>query len=234
MAIGLRLPAREHSGDDVDGGASPSDEAVVARVVAGEIDLFEVLMRRYNQRLFRVVYAVLRDAEEARDVMQEAYVRAYQHLGSFRADASFSTWLTKIALYESYRRARLDRRRVGLEDEPMAANAAVPASGEPDGAAANLELHALLRRAIEALPAGRRLVFVCRDVEGMTTAEAARCLDISEQSVKTRLHRARAQLRGLIEDELGAACRDLYAFAGADCDAVVAGVLGRLRASAGG
>ena len=176
-----------------------SDDEVVRRVRAGETGLFEVIMRRYNQRLYRVARAILRDDAEAEDVTQQTYVNAYRHLDQFASRAMFSTWLTKIAVHEALARARqrgrFDRQKTvdGLDGEAMGS---VKSSGpDPERQTFAGELRALLESAIEALPEHYRAVFVMREVEGMSTAESAECLDITEETAKTRLHRARLLLR---------------------------------------
>jgi RNA polymerase sigma-70 factor (ECF subfamily) len=211
------------------------DAAVVARVVAGELWLFEVLMRRHNQRLFRVLRAVLREDDEAADVMQEAYLRAYRELPRFRGEASFVTWLTRIALHEAFARLRRSRRLRPLgapgEDAPSLPAPRDPAP-DPEHATGNRELREALRRELERLPEGLRAVFVLREVEELSTREAAQALTISEENVKVRLHRAKALLRQRLDEQLGREARQLYLFAGPACDAVVAAVLTRLATEA--
>lgn len=216
------------------------DDEVVDRVRAGEIGLFEILMRRYNERLYRVARSILRDEREAEDVMQDAYVRAYTYLDQYRGQARFSTWLTKIGVYEAMARARRRGRFVGLDDaaaarrsEAVTRSAASPAA-TPEDEASNAELGAVLHEAIEALPESHRTVFVLRQIEGLDTAETAECLDISPESVRVRLHRARAMLRQDVDRRIGPQTRSLYAFHLRRCDRVVAGVFERLASSSAG
>lgn len=209
-----------------------SDLEVVRRVLAGERPLFEILMRRYNQRLFRVARSILRDPAEAEDVMQHAYVEAYRHLDQFAGRAQFSTWLTKIAVYEALSRSR---RRTRLSPPPGAAfpeedpMSAVPsADPDPEQQAAVTEARALLEAAIRDLPEAYRSVFVLREIEALSTAETAACLDVSEEVVKTRLHRARAFLREGLLQRVGEAARTAFPFHLSRCDVVVAAVFARL------
>ena len=205
------------------------DEQVVARVRAGEAALFELLMRRYNQRLFRLVRTVMDDDDEAADVVQEAWVRTYQHLGQFEGRASFATWVSKIALHEAWARARKRRRltpRAASEDAVELAFTAPAAT--PERETEQRELAGLLREAVERLPSPLRMAFVMREVEGLSTAEAAELLAISPENVKVRLHRARAALRGDLERRLGAEAPRLYAFDGDRCDRIVTAVLAEL------
>jgi RNA polymerase sigma-70 factor (ECF subfamily) len=170
----------------------------------GETALFEILMRRYNQRLYRVARAILKDDGEAEDVMQQAYVNAYVHLHQFAERASFSTWLTKIAVYEalarSGRRGAVERLTVFESGEDTMTSIPAPAP-DPEHQAFASELRSLLESAVDSLPEHHRVVFTLRQVEGLSTAETAECLGISEESVKTRLHRARAQIRNDLSSE---------------------------------
>lgn len=210
-----------------------SDEDVVARVLRGETALFEILLRRHNQRVFRVARSVLRDDLEAEDVMQQAYVDAYAHLSQFAGQAKFSTWLTRIAFHEALARLKRHRREGALRASPVGNEdpmEMVRSSGpNPEDQALHGELREHLEAAIDALPATYRMAFVMREVEGMSTSEAAACLGKSEDVVKTRLHRARALLRDDLYRRAGATAASAFAFQGARCDRVVAAVFERLR-----
>lgn len=206
------------------------DEEVVERVLAGETELFEILMRRYNQRLYRVARAILADDGEAEDVMQDAYVRAYSHLGQFAGQARFSTWLTRIAVYEALARARRGRRLVPIDGLSPRKEDSMPSPERgPEQRAIQRNLQDLLETAIEALPESFRSVLVLREVEGLSTAETAESLGISESLVKTRLHRAHAALRNDMEDRTRATLASSYAFHLSRCDRVVAAVFERIR-----
>jgi RNA polymerase sigma-70 factor, ECF subfamily len=211
--------------------AEVDDEEIVRRVVAGDSALFEVLMRRHNQRLYRVARAILRDEAEAEDVMQQAYVNAYVHLDQFADRARFSTWLTRIATYEAL--ARLRRRGRFTEIEGMSESArdgdVLATQGpNPEREAYLGELRTTLEGSVDALPEAYRSVFVLRDVEGLSTAETAECLELTQDVVKTRLVRARAQLRRSIWERAGLASRDLFPFHAPRCNKVVAAVLAQL------
>jgi RNA polymerase sigma-70 factor, ECF subfamily len=207
--------------------AELSDEAVVTAVLDGQIPLFEVLMRRYNQRLYRVVRGIVRDPDEAEDVVQEAYLNAYAHLGQFEHRARFSTWLTKIAVYEALSRVRRRGRFVHEgEDEDM--TAIKTTDPDPERQAQVSELRSLLEGAIDALPAAYRSVFVMREVEQLSTAETAECLDVSEDAIKMRLHRARAMLRTDLMQRVGATAPEVLRFDGERCDRIVRKVMTRL------
>ncbi len=218
-------------------GGEPADEEVVRRVLQGEVPLFEVLMRRYNQRLYRVARAVLGGDGEAEDVMQQAYLEAFAHLAQFEGRASFATWLTRIAVHAALARVRKRGRfrpstpvPEGAEGEEDAMSR-IPSSGpDPEEEALRGEMRGLLESAVEALPASYRSVFVLRHVEGLSTSEAAACLELKEDAVKTRLHRARALLREDLYRRAGGEARGAFPFHAPRCDRVVAAVLARLSA----
>jgi RNA polymerase sigma-70 factor (ECF subfamily) len=209
-----------------------SDEELVERIRQGETPLFELVMRRHNQRLYRAARAVVKDDAEAEDVMQEAYVRAFAHLHQFNRDAKFSTWLTRIAIHEALARLHRGRRSADLElvseEEPMSMPPFSSSLRNPEQQTFARELRSMLESAIEALPAASRAAFVLRDVEGMSTAEAAECLGISEDALKTRLSRARALLREALFTRAGAAAAEVFSFHASRCDRVVAGAMARI------
>jgi RNA polymerase sigma-70 factor (ECF subfamily) len=207
-----------------------SDEQVVADVLSGQTALFEVLMRRYNERVYRAARSIVGDDAEAEDVMQQAYVNAFTHLRQFKGQAQFSTWLTKIAIHESLLRVRRKRRYEPFEEDEAGVTIWI---GRQDGAdperqAASGELHVLLESAIDSLPDGAREVFVLRQVEGMSTLEVAQALDVSEDVVKTRLSRARAALRRDLMDRMGSSAPDAFRFYQPRCDRMVSEVLSRI------
>ena len=209
------------------------DEVVVRRVLLGETDLYEVVMRRHNRRLFRVARAILRIDDEAEDVMQDAYVRAYANLAQFHGDSSFATWLTRITVNEAL--ARLRRRKknasledeIGHEDDVMATSDRNPEQRAHDG-----ELRTVLEDAIDALPPAFRAVFMMRAVEDMSTADAAAVLGVPEDTVRTRLFRARGLLQSMLAKRIEASAADAFSFERPRCDGVVAAVLGRIGPAA--
>ena len=207
-----------------------ADEEVVRLVVSGQTALYEVLMRRYNERIYRVIRAILRDEAEAEDVMQQAYVNAYAHLRQFNGRAQFPTWLTRIAINEALARLRRRGRYEPLDDEPANVETFMPPTPArtPEEQAFTGELRSLLEWAVDRLPDGGREVFVMREVEGMSTGEVAAALEVSEDVVKTRLSRARAALRRDILERTGASTSDVFRFYRPRCDRVVANVLARI------
>jgi RNA polymerase sigma-70 factor (ECF subfamily) len=210
-----------------------SDEDIVTRVLAGDIASFEILMRRHNQRLYRVARAILRDDSEAEDVIQDTYVRAYEHLGQFAGRARFSTWLTRIAIHEaSARRRRRNRFEVnnpmpgGSEEDMDRFHSSLP---DPEQQVSHSELQRLLESAIGSLPDAYRTVFVLRDVEEMNTSDTALALSLTEENVKTRLHRARALLTKKLYAALKVETKEAFPFHAVRCDRVVRNVFQRIQ-----
>jgi len=207
-----------------------ADTEVIQRVLAGETALYEIVMRRYNQRLYRVVRAILRDEDEVEDVMQDAYVRAYHHLADFAGRSQFSTWLTRIAVHEAFARARKSKRFQQMDEaftdggpDMIAAN-----SPDPERQTSNGELARVLEEAILSLPEHLRTVLMLRDVEELSTAETAAALNLSEENVKTRLHRSREIVRRNICQRVGSDTAHAFMFMGMRCDRVVQHVLALL------
>lgn len=203
-----------------------TDEEAVRRVVGGEPAFFEILMRRHNQRVYRAVRAVLGADDDVEDVMQQAYLNAYQHLPQFAGEARFSTWLTRIAVNEALARRR--RRVFVQEDDEMTLTLADDRTPSPEQQAGAAELREAMEREVAALPDAFRTIFVLREVEGLSTAEAAACLGISEDLAKTRLHRARTRLRENLYRRAGITLASIFQFGNERCDRVVAGVMGAL------
>jgi len=212
--------------------AVPADEEVVRRIRGGEAVLFGVLMRRYNQRLFRVARAILKDEAEAEDVMQQAYVNAYTHLHQFEERAQFGTWLTRIAVHEALarrrRRARFEEVDAMPEYDKRTMEQLTSKDLSPEDQAIRREMRGILEAAVDTIPEIYRAVFLLREVEALSTSETAECLGISEDTVKTRLHRARAMLRQEMFERAGLTAGGLFPLHLARCDRVVAAVFAHL------
>src|SRR5215467_12105058 len=209
-----------------------TDERVVERVLGGETALYELLMRRHNQRVYRVARAILRDDAEAEDVMQDAYVRAYQNLAAFEGRAKFVTWLTRIAVHEALARVRRRSRFQSIDTSDSSngdlMTSVTSSDRTPEQASYDRELSSVIERAVLSLPDEYRLVFMLRDVEGLSTEEAAQCLSLSQENVKVRLHRAHAKLRKQLYAALGATTARCFQFHAVRCDRVVKGVFRKL------
>ncbi len=210
------------------------DEALVRRVLGGELGLYEVIMRRHNRRLFRVARSILREDGEAEDVVQDAYVRAYAHLAQFQGESAFGTWLTRIAVHEALARVRKRSRNASLDDEAVQSEDVVAdRSPSPEQRAHDRELRRVLEDAVDALPLAFRTVFVMRAVDEMSTTDAAAVLGIPEDTVRTRLHRARGLLQAMLVKRIEVGARDAFGFQGERCDRIVASVLQTLQTLAG-
>jgi RNA polymerase sigma-70 factor (ECF subfamily) len=205
-----------------------TDSEVVSRVLGGDVALFEILMRRHNQRIYRAVRAVLRHDDDVEDVLQQAYLNAYQHLDQFAGDAQFSTWLTRIAVNEALAR----RRKLGTPfqqgEDQVTISLVDTKTPDPERQAASMELREVMENEVAALPDSYRVVFVMREVEGLSTAETATCLGISEDLVKTRLHRARTMLRENLYKRAGVTVQSIFEFGNWRCDRLVAAVMSRI------
>jgi RNA polymerase sigma-70 factor (ECF subfamily) len=208
------------------------DAEIVKRVRDGDVPLFEILMRRHNQRVYRAARAIVKDETEAEDVMQQAYVNAFTHLEQFQERARFSTWLTRIAVNEALARrhkraAETFAQRGGAEHGELMESIQSPRP-DPERQAYAEELRRVLEDAVDTLPDAYRVVFMLRDVEGMSTAETGEGLGLGEEAVKTRLHRARAMIRRRITTRIGSAAPGAFEFHASRCDRVVQAVLDRL------
>jgi RNA polymerase sigma-70 factor (ECF subfamily) len=214
------------------------DAALVGLVQGGDREAFRQVMRRSNQRLFRVARGVMNDDAEAEDVVQEAYVHAYEKLATFRGDASLLTWLTRIVLNEAYGRLRQQRHTVDIDQIEVAQAdsgrvVAFPAkfgNEDPLASAARDQIRRLVERAVDGLPEPFRIVFVMREIEECTVEETAASLDLKAETVKTRLHRARRLLRAALHDTLSTSLGDAFPFLGPRCDRVTESVMQRLEA----
>lgn len=205
--------------------AALADAALVALARRHDEAAVRILVRRHNRRLFRVARSVLRDDAEAEDVVQATYVRAFTRLEGFRGEAALGTWLTRIALNEALGRLRQRRPRADLdaldaaaaEGESVIVFPMLPAPAGPESEAGRAQVRQVLERAVDQLPEPFRLVFVLREIEGLSTEEAATLLAIRPETVKTRLHRARRLLRLAIERLLSAGFSEIFPFDGARC-----------------
>lgn len=210
-------------------GQTGADAELLALMRRGEPAAFAVLMRQNNRRLYRLARSIVRDESEAEDVVQETYVRALAHLDEFRGEASLTTWLARIAANEALGRLRRRRPTVDLaQAENVVALPGVGATINPENVAARREIRRVIERAVDALPANFRTVFMLRAVEQMSIDETASLLGISAETVKTRFHRANRQLRQALSDEFASILDDAFPFAGARCDALMGRVLARL------
>ncbi|MBY3066116.1 RNA polymerase sigma factor [Rhizobium laguerreae] len=215
-----------------------SDADLVPLAKMGDEPAIRTIVQRHNQRLFRTARAVIRNDAEAEDVVQAAYIKAFTNLATFRCDAQLSTWLTRITLNEALGRVRARKNTTGLGEidvQTMAPGGEVlqfPSSlsaTDPETELARSQARHLLENAVDELPDDFRAVFVLRDIEGMSTDEAASYLGIRPETAKTRLHRARKMMRQSIEKQLSGAFSALFPFDGARCAFMADRVIAALR-----
>jgi len=211
------------------------DNALAARLQDGDQEAFRHIMKRCNQRLFRVARGITNNDQEAEDVVQEAYVDAYEKIATFRGEASLLTWLTRIVLNEAYgrlrqRHASVDVQQIEVEQLDPGNVIAFPggATAEPTVAFAREQIRHLLERAVETLPEAFRVVFMLREIEECSVEETASALGIRPETVKTRLHRARRLLRASLEDTLATTLGDAFPFLGSRCDRMTDAVMLRI------
>jgi len=209
-----------------------SDEEVVSRVLRGEKGLFELIIRRHNERLFRISRSYVRDDDEAEDIMQEAYVKAYEQLPRFEGRSQFATWLIRILINEALARVRRRQRMVPeagsvFEDKSLEESLQAHERENPDEQVMTMELRNALEKAIDDLPDHYRQVYVMREVEHLSVAETASCLGITETNVKVRVNRAKEMLRRNLEGIYGDT--EVYGFHLDRCNRIVRRVLERVR-----
>lgn len=206
------------------------DAPLAVRVASGDGAAFELLMRRHNRRLYRIALSVLRDAADAEDALQEAYIAAYRAIGAFRGESSLATWLSRLVLNHCLARRRKELRRDGIATivpETAESQAVFDVDAEtPDRALVRAELRELLERKVGELPEAFRTVFMMRCVEELSVEETAQLLNIPEATVRTRQFRARSLLRESLAQDIDLAGEELFGFDGERCDRIVARVLG--------
>jgi RNA polymerase sigma-70 factor (ECF subfamily) len=218
--------------------AASTDVQLAARAAHGDRAAFECILRRHNRLLFRTARSVLKDDAEAEDALQEAYLRAWRALGSFRADAKLSTWLVRIVINEALGRLRRRGAQVIVLDAALDGELDIEASmhdnpdQRPEPNAMRAEVRGLLERRIDRLPEAFRTVFMLRAVEELSVEEVATALQLPEATVRTRFFRARSLLREGLSRDIDLAIGEAFAFAGARCDRIVAAVLSRLPVTA--
>ncbi|HEY9002065.1 MAG TPA: RNA polymerase sigma factor [Mucilaginibacter sp.] len=203
-----------------------SDEEIVDKILHGETALFEVLMRKYNERLYRISLSIVGDGDAAEDIMQTAYINAYRQLSNFEGRSGFGTWLTRILINESllYKKREQRKQQLVMETAFTEKHDETPLSG-----LLNKELKGILEKAVASLPEKYRVVFVMREVQGMSTDETMEALDLGESNVKMRLIRAKEMLRDNLQHLWSP--RDIYEFNLIRCDRIVEKVMQNITAA---
>ncbi|MCF6100007.1 RNA polymerase sigma factor [Mesorhizobium muleiense] len=210
--------------------AASGEMQLVGRALARESGAFHTIIKMHNQRLYRIARSVVRNDSEAEDIVQEAYVRAFAQLGDFRGESSLATWPSRIVINEALGRLRKRRRTVAMPQNLQAEIIEFPLnpSDDPERMMAQRQILELVERATDRLPDVYRTVFVARVIEGLSIDETAELLDVRPETVKTRLHRARALVRKALADQIGPVLLDAFPFAGRRCERLTAAVMQRL------
>jgi RNA polymerase sigma-70 factor, ECF subfamily len=215
-----------------------TDVELVRRALTRDATAVRTIVEQNNRRLYRIARSIVRSDSDAEDVVQEAYVRAFTHLDSFRGDSSLATWLSRIAMNEAFARLRRDRATIPLETAEAHQTSAqiiqfpqTVASDDPERTMAQREVLQLVERATDNLPEMFRIVFVARVIEGMSAEETADLLGLKTETVKTRLHRARRLLREQLNRQIGPILMDAFPFAGRRCKHMTDAVIRRLGLS---
>jgi len=211
-----------------------TDEEVVARVLGGDIGAYEQLMRRHNQRLYRMARSIVQNETEAEDIVQEAFVRAYAALSKFEGRSSFATWVTRITYHEALRARRKQKQeskhkeRIGAEILSSGAARFDQGKGQEGEGLRRKEVVKMICQSFDKLSTMHRSVLMLRLVEGLSTRETAECLRISESNVKVLLHRAKSQFVGTLEEHSISGLCERFSFAGHRCDRIVRETMGRI------
>ncbi len=210
-----------------------SDLEIVRRVLTGEKELYELLMRRNNQKLYRVIRSYIKDLEEIEDIMQNTYLKAYEKLQQFKHSSSFSTWLIRIGINialarfkEKGKMAFIDNNYSHFEENGIV-QMRKSYQKSPEELMIHHESKHLIEKTIDLIDQKYKVVFILKEIEGMSIAEISACLDLSPSNVKVRLHRAKALLKEkLMELHLK---KDIFEFGNTRCDHIVSQVMEKIR-----
>jgi RNA polymerase sigma-70 factor (ECF subfamily) len=207
--------------------ATLTDQDIISQVLGGDKQKFELLMRRYNARMYRIGMSMINNDSEIEDIMQNAYIKAFVNLEKFENRSAFGTWLIKILINECLQHIRKNKHLSGLEsNESYMNNKEISDRQTPANITLNRELANALEQALLDLPEKYRLVFVMREMEDMSVAETVEALDLSESNVKVRLNRAKSMLRDKLNDYFKS--DSVFHFYLTRCDRVVQNVLSRI------
>lgn len=206
-----------------------SDNEIISEVVAGNTNLFAILTERYNQQLFRVIRGYLNNEDDVKDVMQSAYIKAFENLEQFRGEAQFSTWLIRIAINEALKKIKSQKNFSDINDvtNPEKFDQKERSASTPESKVINDDMNKHLEKAIDTLPPKYRSVLIMREIEQMSTRETAEKLEITRSNVKVRLHRAKNMLRDELTDMLREI--DLFSFKGEDCNQMTRRVMDLIK-----
>ena len=206
-----------------------SDSDVVTRVLSGEKELYEILLRRNNQTLYRVIRSYLKEQEDIEDIMQNTYLKAYEKLYQFKHTAKFSTWLIRIGINEALARLKVKGKyfilHKSIDNSINDKILEIPDSSQinPEKNIINQEAKQMLENAIDKLEVKYKSVYILREIEGMSIAEVSNCLKLSNSNVKVRLHRAKAKIKENLYESTSK--KELFEFGLSKCDNLVEKVM---------
>ena len=206
-----------------------ADEELISRILNGETYLYEHIIRKYNQRMYRICMSIIHDDNEAEDLMQNAYIKAYENLSTFKGKSKFSTWLSRILINESLLWLQRNKRKINFQHEVLKENNSKSVNQKTNTPAQqmmNNELKKILEEAIAQLSPKHRVVFVMREIENMSVAETSECLHISQINVKVRLNRAKEMLRDIL---MKSEYKEVYSFHLLRCDTIVTAVMKKIN-----
>jgi RNA polymerase sigma factor (sigma-70 family) len=207
---------------------SMDDEEIIHSILDGNRNDYEFIMRRYNERLYRIGISILKDENDVEDIMQETYIKAYKHLESFRQQSKFSTWLTRIMVNESLAKLRQRKRfEISIDTETENEQLYFANSETPEKQLLQKELKNIIEAAIKNLPQKYQTVFMMREIENMNVQETAKSLNITTENVKVRLHRAKELLKTNIT--IASGTPEIFPFLQTRCDRVVSFVLENIQ-----
>ncbi len=201
---------------------------IIEKVLNGEVELFEILMRRYNELLYRTLRSYITIEADVEDTLQDTYIKAYEKLYQFKNEALFSTWLIRIGINEALQRKRKSPKYkiVALEQDEHVLQIEDQNIMNPERSTNYKESSRFMEKALDTLPEKYKIVFMLREVEGLGITEISECLDISISNVKVRLHRARTMLKEAILEITDYS--NIFEFGNAKCDKVVAYVMNHI------
>ncbi len=202
-----------------------SETLIIEKILNGEIELFEILMRRYNELLYRTIRSYVGTESDVQDTMQDTYIKAYEKLYQFKNESKFSTWLIRIGINEALQRKRKSRKykTIALEQEDTVLQIEDQNIMDPERKTMYKESSLFMERAIDTLPEKYKIVYMLKEVEGIGISEICECLDLSNSNVKVRLHRARVMLRNSILTLTDHS--SIFDFGNSKCDQLVANVM---------
>lgn len=207
-----------------------SDEKIIELIISGNKQLFEVIMRRYNQRLYRIQHSYISDEESIKDTLQSTYIKVFENLDKFRGESKFSTWITRIAINEALKflnkKKRISKLHL-LEEKRLMNEESTQQFESPEEIAIQKDYKELLEQIVNKLPPKYRSVYLMREIENMDTYETAKCLNISESNVKVRLHRGKQKIHDLIDKEFSRT--EIFDFLGERCDLIVYKVMEKIN-----